>query len=170
MKPMKEQGGGRILVLTSAEGLLGQAGWSAQAASGFGLIGFLNSLALEGARQTIRVNCLACRQEAEELQGEEANDSASAASLAVALLSDSCPATGAVYLAASGRLRRLGLVTGQGAVCTADGSPPAPEAVQQAMESIRSLDQATVYQDLNQQVAEMVEAVKRHMHTGGGRS
>jgi NAD(P)-dependent dehydrogenase (short-subunit alcohol dehydrogenase family)/acyl dehydratase len=170
MKPMKEQGGGRILVLTSAEGLLGQAGWSAQAASGFGLIGFLNSLALEGARQAIRVNCLACRQEAEELQGEEASDPASAASLAVALLSDSCPATGAVYLAASGRLRRLGLVTGQGAVCTAEGSPPAPEAVQQAMESIRSLDQATVYQDLNQQVAEMVEAVKRHMHTGGGRS
>lgn len=58
-EPMKAQGYGRIVLTTSSSGLFGNFGQSNYAAAKMGLIGFMNTLGLEGARYGIRVNALA---------------------------------------------------------------------------------------------------------------
>lgn len=57
--PMREQGYGRILMTTSATGLYGNFGQTNYGAAKLGLVGFMNSLAAEGAKQNVRVNTIA---------------------------------------------------------------------------------------------------------------
>lgn len=55
---MREQNYGRIVMTTSSAGLYGNFGQSAYAAAKLGLVGLMNSLAKEGARNDIRVNAI----------------------------------------------------------------------------------------------------------------
>lgn len=56
---MREQGYGRILVTTSSTGLYGNFGQTNYGAAKLALVGFMNSLKLEGARDNIKINALA---------------------------------------------------------------------------------------------------------------
>ena len=56
---MREQNYGRIVMTTSASGLYGNFGQSNYAAAKMGLVGLMQTLALEGAKHDIRVNSLA---------------------------------------------------------------------------------------------------------------
>ncbi|HEV7138482.1 MAG TPA: SDR family NAD(P)-dependent oxidoreductase [Steroidobacteraceae bacterium] len=56
---MKERGYGRIIFTTSSSGLYGNFGQSAYSAAKMALVGLMQTLALEGARHGIHVNCLA---------------------------------------------------------------------------------------------------------------
>lgn len=56
---MKERAYGRIVFTTSSSGLYGNFGQSAYAAAKMALVGLMQTLALEGERYGIRVNCLA---------------------------------------------------------------------------------------------------------------
>ncbi|MCX2865833.1 SDR family NAD(P)-dependent oxidoreductase, partial [Paucibacter sp. PLA-PC-4] len=56
---MQEQQYGRIVMTTSSSGLYGNFGQSNYGAAKLALVGFMQTLALEGARRNIRVNCLA---------------------------------------------------------------------------------------------------------------
>jgi NAD(P)-dependent dehydrogenase (short-subunit alcohol dehydrogenase family) len=56
---MREQGYGRILMTTSATGLFGNFGQANYGAAKLGLVGLMNSLAIEGARNNVRVNTIA---------------------------------------------------------------------------------------------------------------
>jgi NAD(P)-dependent dehydrogenase (short-subunit alcohol dehydrogenase family) len=56
---MKERGYGRVIFTTSSSGLYGNFGQSAYAAAKMALVGLMHTLALEGERYGIRVNCLA---------------------------------------------------------------------------------------------------------------
>ncbi|MBW8294369.1 SDR family NAD(P)-dependent oxidoreductase [Sphingopyxis sp.] len=56
---MREQNYGRIVMTTSSSGLYGNFGQSNYGAAKLALVGFMQTLALEGARNNIRVNCLA---------------------------------------------------------------------------------------------------------------
>jgi len=56
---MKERGYGRIVLTTSSSGLYGNFGQTAYAAAKMALVGLMQTLALEGERHGIRVNCLA---------------------------------------------------------------------------------------------------------------
>ena len=56
---MKEQGYGRILVTSSSSGLYGNFGQSNYGAAKLGVVGFINTLKLEGQKDNIHVNALA---------------------------------------------------------------------------------------------------------------
>ena len=57
--PMRDQNYGRIVMTTSSSGLYGNFGQSNYAAAKMGLVGLMQTLSLEGAKNNIRVNCLA---------------------------------------------------------------------------------------------------------------
>jgi len=56
---MQEQHYGRIVMTTSSSGLYGNFGQSNYGAAKMALVGLMQTLALEGAKRNIRVNCLA---------------------------------------------------------------------------------------------------------------
>ncbi len=55
---MKEQNYGRILMTTSTSGIYGNFGQANYGAAKFGLVGLMNTLCIEGAKNNIQVNCL----------------------------------------------------------------------------------------------------------------
>lgn len=56
---MREQAYGRIVMTTSSSGLYGNFGQSNYGAAKMAVVGFMNTLCLEGQKYDIRVNCLA---------------------------------------------------------------------------------------------------------------
>ncbi|MGE5866237.1 MAG: SDR family NAD(P)-dependent oxidoreductase [Rhizobacter sp.] len=56
---MKSQGYGRIVMTTSSSGLYGNFGQSNYGAAKMALVGLMQTLSIEGAKDNIRVNCLA---------------------------------------------------------------------------------------------------------------
>ncbi|MBY8826509.1 SDR family NAD(P)-dependent oxidoreductase [Hephaestia mangrovi] len=58
-EPMREQRYGRIVMTTSSSGLYGNFGQANYAAAKMGLIGLMQTLAIEGEKYNIRVNALA---------------------------------------------------------------------------------------------------------------
>jgi NAD(P)-dependent dehydrogenase (short-subunit alcohol dehydrogenase family) len=56
---MREKGYGRIIFTTSSSGLYGNFGQSNYSAAKMALVGLMQTLALEGEKSGIRVNCLA---------------------------------------------------------------------------------------------------------------
>jgi len=57
--PMKERNYGRILMTSSTSGIYGNFGQSNYGAAKMGVVGLMNTLCIEGAKNDIRVNCIA---------------------------------------------------------------------------------------------------------------
>ncbi len=55
---MKEQNYGRILMTTSTSGIYGNFGQANYGAAKLGLVGLMNTLCIEGAKNNIQINCL----------------------------------------------------------------------------------------------------------------
>lgn len=66
---MRAQDYGRIVMTTSSSGLYGNFGQSNYAAAKMALVGLMQTLALEGARNNIRVNCIAPTAATQMLEG-----------------------------------------------------------------------------------------------------
>jgi NAD(P)-dependent dehydrogenase (short-subunit alcohol dehydrogenase family) len=68
-EPMRQQRYGRIVMTTSSSGLYGNFGQANYGAAKLALVGFMQTLALEGAKQDIRVNCIAPTAATQMLEG-----------------------------------------------------------------------------------------------------
>lgn len=66
---MRDQNYGRIIFTSSSSGLYGNFGQSNYGAAKMALVGLMNTLALEGAKYDIRVNCLAPTASTRMLEG-----------------------------------------------------------------------------------------------------
>lgn len=104
---MREQGYGRIAMTTSSSGLYGNFGQANYGAAKMGLVGFMNTLHLEGAKYDIRINALspvAGTRMTEDLMPQEVLDVMTPESVSAGLL----------YLVSEDGPRRTILAAGAG--------------------------------------------------------
>jgi NAD(P)-dependent dehydrogenase (short-subunit alcohol dehydrogenase family) len=104
---MRERQYGRIVMTTSSSGNYGNFGQTNYGAAKTGVVGFMNTLCLEGAKYNIRVNCLsptAATRMTEDLMPPEA----------LALLTVESVTAGLVYLVCDDAPNRLILCAGAG--------------------------------------------------------
>src|SRR5258706_8292096 len=110
---MRENGYGRIVLTSSASGMLGNFGQSNYAAGKTGLLGLSNVLAIEGAKYGITSNVLtpvARTRLTEELLGAALADHVRpecVTPLVVYLVSEQCRATHQIFTAGGGRYAKL---------------------------------------------------------------
>jgi NAD(P)-dependent dehydrogenase (short-subunit alcohol dehydrogenase family)/acyl dehydratase len=148
---MREQGYGRIVLTSSAAGLYGNFGQTNYSAAKMGLVGFMNTLKLEGEKHNIKVNTVAPIAGTRLTEGvlppelSEKLRPEFVAPLVLYLCSEQCPVTGAIYNAGMGFFNRVGVVTGPGVLLGDGNDVPAPEAVSAHMDRIKSLEGAKEY-------------------------
>lgn len=127
----REQGFGRIVVATSTSGLYGNFGQANYGAAKMGLVGLINTLAIEGAKQGIVANAvapLAATRMTEDVAPPEflAKLPASfVAPVVTNLMSEECTDTGAVFVVGGGQVQRVQLFANAGV--RFEGSPSTEE-------------------------------------------
>jgi NAD(P)-dependent dehydrogenase (short-subunit alcohol dehydrogenase family) len=116
---MKERRYGRVVLTTSSSGLYGNFGQTAYSAAKMALVGLMRTLALEGERCDIRVNCLApsaATQMTDELWTQEdlaALDPRRVSPAVVALASEGAP-NKCILLAGGGSFKLAHITMTQG--------------------------------------------------------
>ena len=159
-KEMKEKGYGRIVFTTSAAGLYGNFGQTNYSSAKLALVGFMNSLKLEGAKYDVKVNTvapLAASRLTEDILPPDLFEKMKpeyVAPMTLLLCAKECPDTGRVFNVGMGCFNRAAIVTGPGTVVGT--SIPEPEAIHQAMEEISSMEDAVPFFQLNDLVGEVM--------------
>lgn len=130
---MREQQYGRIVMTTSSSGLYGNFGQANYGAAKMALVGLMQTLAIEGAKHNIRVNCLAPTAATQMTQGILPDEQ-------LRLLAPSFVSPGVVALAAEAAPTRAVLCAGAGGFELANitmtqgiyvaGEPPAAQTIQ----------------------------------------
>ncbi|HWE48020.1 MAG TPA: SDR family NAD(P)-dependent oxidoreductase [Caulobacteraceae bacterium] len=116
---MRSQGYGRIVMTTSSSGLYGNFGQSNYGAAKMALVGLMQTLAIEGQKHDIRVNCLAPTAATQMTQGVLADEGLSRLSPdlvspgLLALVQDDAP-TRAILCAGGGHFARANVTLTDG--------------------------------------------------------
>jgi NAD(P)-dependent dehydrogenase (short-subunit alcohol dehydrogenase family) len=115
---MRENGGGRILLTSSASGLFGNFGQSNYAAAKLGMVGLVRVLALEGAKYGIHANAISPYANTGLTGGDLSEEAllspSNIAATALVLCHPDCPSNGEIYQTAAGWTGRvvIGLTEG----------------------------------------------------------
>ena len=139
---MKEQGYGRIMVTSSSSGLYGNFGQSNYGAAKLGVVGFINTLKLEGQKDNIHINALApvawTRMTSNLMppEMEEALAPDQVTPAVVFMCSDQAP-TGKIICAGAGAYAAAQIVETRGMYL---GTAPTAEDVAKNWEQISKLD------------------------------
>ena len=139
---MKEQGYGRIMVTSSSSGLYGNFGQSNYGAAKLGVVGFINTLKLEGQKDNIHINALApvawTRMTSNLMPPEmEAALAPEQVTPAVVFMCSEQAPTGKIICAGAGAYAAAQIVETRGMYL---GSAPTAEDVAENWEQISKLD------------------------------
>jgi NAD(P)-dependent dehydrogenase (short-subunit alcohol dehydrogenase family) len=116
---MREQRHGRIVMTTSSSGLYGNFGQANYGAAKMALVGLMQTLAIEGEKYNIRVNCLAPTAATQMTQGVLSDESlgflapALVSPALLALVEEDAP-TRAIVCAGAGHFARASVTLSQG--------------------------------------------------------
>src|SRR4030095_10191384 len=116
---MRGQRYGRIVMTTSSSGLFGNFGQANYGAAKMALVGLMQTLAIEGEKYDIRVNCLAPSADTQMTRGIlseqslKALDPALVSPALLALVNDDAP-TRAIVCAGGGHFARAAVTLSQG--------------------------------------------------------
>jgi 3-hydroxy-3-methylglutaryl CoA synthase/NAD(P)-dependent dehydrogenase (short-subunit alcohol dehydrogenase family)/putative sterol carrier protein len=152
---MREKGYGRIVLTTSAAGLYGNFGQTNYSAAKMGLVGFMNTLKIEGAKYNVKVNTIApvaASRLTEDVMPPEMFAKMQpdfVAGIVLYLSSEACEATGEIVNAAAGFYSRAAILTGPGALLGGPEKIPTPEEIRDGWAKIDSLEGAKELPDAN---------------------
>jgi NAD(P)-dependent dehydrogenase (short-subunit alcohol dehydrogenase family) len=117
----REQSYGRVVVATSTSGLFGNFGQTNYGAAKLGLVGLINSLALEGAKYNIHTNAvapIAATRMTEDVLPPDALEKLTpefVAPVVAYLCSEENPNTASVFVVGGGKVQRVALFQNDGA-------------------------------------------------------
>jgi NAD(P)-dependent dehydrogenase (short-subunit alcohol dehydrogenase family)/acyl dehydratase/putative sterol carrier protein len=161
---MKQNGFGRIIMTTSAAGLYGNFGQSNYAAAKMALVGFMNSLKIEGDKYGIKVNTvapIAASRLTEDILPPTLLKKSSpefVAPLVLYLASDRCPVSGRIYNVGMGLFNRAAVVTGPGTVLACGEKIPTAEDLLNIWDKVTTLEGGKEYSQLNDLVGDIMNA------------
>jgi NAD(P)-dependent dehydrogenase (short-subunit alcohol dehydrogenase family) len=159
---MRDNKFGRVIFTTSAAGLYGNFGQANYSAAKMGLIGFMNTLKLEGEKYKITANAVApvaATRLTEDIFPEDLIGKFKAESVAPLVLwlcSDECGASGSIYNAGTGFYCRAAVVTGPGVSLGDENNPPTPEQIAENFQAISSLENAVEWQSATDALGAML--------------
>ncbi|HMK65787.1 MAG TPA: SDR family NAD(P)-dependent oxidoreductase, partial [Thermodesulfobacteriota bacterium] len=143
---MREQGYGRIIMTTSAAGLYGNFGQTNYSTAKMALVGFMNTLKLEGEKHNIRVNTvapIAATRLTEDVLPSELFEKLKpeyVTPLVLYLSSEGCKDTGLVFNAGLGFFNRAAVVSGPGLFIGDGKTVPTVEDIQGHWQELNRID------------------------------
>ena len=161
---MRENRYGRVILTTSGAGLYGNFGQTNYSSAKMGLLGFMNTIKIEGDKHNIKVNTIApvaATRLTEDVLPPELFEKLKpefVAPLVLYLSSEQCTESGAVYNAGMGYYNRAAVVTGPGAVVGDGKEIPTPEAVAASIGKIKSLEDAEEFPNAMAAFGPMLDA------------
>ncbi|MDD5011894.1 MAG: hydroxysteroid dehydrogenase-like protein 2, partial [Phycisphaerae bacterium] len=174
---MREKGYGRIVMTTSAAGLFGNFGQINYSAAKMGLVGFMNTLKIEGEKYNVKVNTIAPFAGTRLTEGilpKELFEKVKpefVTPMTLYLCSEQCPVSGKIYNAGIGYYSVVSLVSGKGAVVGDATSIPTPEAIAESLDKIKSIEGAREFANATAALSPMMDALtpkKEPPKEGGG--
>jgi NAD(P)-dependent dehydrogenase (short-subunit alcohol dehydrogenase family) len=161
---MRENNYGRIVMTTSASGLYGNFGQTNYAAAKMGLVGFMNTLKLEGARYNILVNTIAPIAGTRMTAGVMPPDLVEklkpdyVSPMVVYMCSEECTDSGIVFVAGAGYFSRAVMVEGPGITLDAKKGVTI-ENIRDRLADIKKLEGAQPFTQSNEEIARLVAAL-----------
>ncbi|MEW5721553.1 MAG: SDR family NAD(P)-dependent oxidoreductase [Thermodesulfobacteriota bacterium] len=161
---MRESGYGRIVMTTSAAGLYGNFGQTNYSAAKMGLVGFMNTLKIEGDKYNIKVNTIApvaATRLTEDILPPDLLEKLKPEFVAPAVLylcSEQCRDTGLIINAGLGYFNRVAFVTGPGAVVGDGTRIPSLEEIHKNFGAIENLSSYEEFPNATAAFMSMIEA------------